>query len=172
MENFLYSLKTKENMHLYYSCKERFSYSLDNRDEFIKKTINTLKPFLEFYNTIIIPESSNSFILEIAKGLNKHIVIVKKREKEKILEQIDSLNLQKKEKTAHLERIKEMGEVFKINSLKSNQRRKYQYLLFEKVFISEPEKSVILDDSNFSGTTLKALVEATGVKNSFFVFSK
>ena len=171
-KSYLFDLNTREGMRLYYACKERFGESLENRSEFILKIINEIKENFKTKKTVLIPESSNDFIEKIASGLGKEVIIIRKNSKEKILENIDSLNLQKKEKNSHLQRISEMKGAFKINSLKANPRRKYQNLLFEKVEIIDPNTSIILDDSCFSGTTKNALIEATGVSDFFFIFSK
>lgn len=170
--NYLFNLNSRENMRLYYACKERFGESLQNREEFIAEITKKIKNLIDNKTTILIPESSNDFIFKIASGLDKEIIIVKKNSKENIMEKIDNLNLQKKEKESHLQRILQMKGSFKINSLKANQRIKYQHLLFEKIEIKNPETSIILDDSCFSGTTKNALVESTGVNDFFFIFSK
>lgn len=170
--NYLYDLKSKENMRLYYACKERFGETLPDREAFISQVTNELKEKLSGFSTIVIPQSSNDFIFRIASGLKKHLIIVKKNSIEKIIEEIPSLKLQKKEKDSHFERITQMQGSFKINALKANQRKKYQYILFEKIEVPEKETSIILDDSCFSGTTKEALSQATGVSNFMFIFSK
>lgn len=171
-KNYLYSLHSRESMRLYYAVKERFGEKLPDRKSFIQQVVESITPHFEKYETIIIPESSNTFIQEVAKGLNKKIVVVKKNNKESILKYIESLALQKKEKQAHIERLSEMKTSVKINELKANQRRKYTSILFEKTFIINTDTAIILDDSCFSETTKKALIESTNVKNAFFIFKK
>lgn len=83
----------------------------------------------------------------------------------------NSMKLQKMEKHSHLERIKNMGETFKINALKATQRSKYEPYLFKPIDIPKG-KGIIMDDSLFSGTTFRALENITGIKNWFAIFSK
>lgn len=128
-----------------------------------------LKGPLSDFENIIIPESSNTFIKEVADGLGKNLILVKKTTKEDILKIIETLNFQKSEKESHLAKINEMNGSFKIKEMKANQRKRYEEFLFEKVNI--PENSVILDDSCFSGTTFRALMHATQCKNCFAIFS-
>lgn len=128
-----------------------------------------LKGPLSDFENIIIPESSNTFIKEVADGLGKNLILVKKTTKEDILKIIETLNFQKSEKESHLSKINEMNGSFKIKEMKANQRKRYEEFLFEKVNV--PENSVILDDSCFSGTTFRALEYATQCKNCFAIFS-
>lgn len=160
-------------MHLYYSVKNRFGRTLTNRSEFIEKTSNMLKEALPSnIEHIVIPESSNSFIEEVVSLTGLKYSIIQKNNIEFIVSHIDELNLQKKEKLSHLSKIEKMGKNFKINELKANQRRKYLHLLFEKRDFLDIEKSIIVDDSFFSGTTYEALKFSTGISNFFFIFSK
>lgn len=76
----LYTLNSKEGMHLYYAVKERFGRNLDSRENFI------------------IPESSNSFIEDVIKKTGIRYTIIKKNRINVIKENIDSMNLQKKKK--------------------------------------------------------------------------
>ena len=128
----LYKLSSKESMHLYYAVKERFGRKLDDRENFIIDTANKLKPLISDYKHIIIPESSNDFIEEVIKHTGIKYTIIHKNNIEFIKSNIDFMSLQKKEKEAHSKRIDEMGDSFKINALKPNQRRKYFDILFKK----------------------------------------
>lgn len=166
----IYSLNSREGMHLYYSIKERFGHKIDKKENFIDETANKLIPLLKGYNNIIIPESSNRFLEEVVKKTGINYTVIKKNNIDIIKKNIDFMNLQKKEKETHLRRINDMGNVFKINALKSNQRKKYFDILFEKQNVEQD--SVIVDDSHFSGTTLTALELATGCKEAICIFSK
>lgn len=88
-----------------------------------------------------------------------------------ILDITNNMKLQKMEKNSHMERIKNMGETFKINALKATQRNKYIPYLFKPATIPEG-KGIIIDDSLFSGTTFRALENITGIKDYFAIFSK
>lgn len=65
-----------------------------------------------------------------------------------------------------------MGDSFKVNKLKANQRRKYKNIIFRNDICLPPGKGFILDDSFFSGTTFEALKLSTGIEDGFFIFSK
>lgn len=166
----IYSLKSAENMRLYHSVKERFDYKMTDRENFISETAKKVLYVIKQYDHIFIPESSSDFILNIVKQTRKNFTIVSKKSITEIENSIPTLNLQKKEKESVLNRITEMNGVFKINKLKSNQRRKFEDLLFNEV---EPrENSIILDDSLFSGVTLRAMSKATRCQTALCVFSK
>lgn len=160
-------------MRLYYAVKERFGEHLNNRNDFIKKISEEVKEIVigKFLH-IIIPESSNNFIEDVVKETKIPYTIIKKNDKEYIINNIGTLKLQKKEKEAHLERICDMRNGFQINKLKANQRKKYTKLLFQKTVIESPENCIILDDSCFSSTTYNSLSYATGVIDALFIFSK
>lgn len=167
----IYSLQSKEGMHLYYSAKERFDRFLNDRENFILQTAKILKERIKDYDNVIIPESSNNFIESVIKNTGKPYIIIKKNNLDYIISNISTLGLQKKEAESHLQRMSLMGETFKINSLKSNQRRKYLSLLFNKTIVLG-NNNIIIDDSCFSGTTINAIKEATGCKTALCIFSK
>lgn len=169
--SYLYDLKSREGMHLYYSVKERHGHFLEDRELFIQNTANLLKEEIEKYDFIVYPESSNLFLETLVAFFNIPSIKVYKNSIENILEKVDTLNLQKSEKESHLERIGNMNQSFKINSLKATQRRKYKELLFQETTIPEGN-GVILDDSHFSGTTFDALIAVTGVKDCIAIFAK
>lgn len=152
---FLIDLKTMEGMHLYYSMKERFEYRVDNRDEIISDIAKAIKSYVNTFDSIIIPQSSSDFLSKIMEHLNQEYITIPKTEIADIVAFTNQLNLQKKEKISHLERIASMGNNFKINQMKATQRVKYEPVLFQKIVI--PEKGLIIDDSCFSGTTYRAL---------------
>lgn len=166
----IYDLKTRENMIMYHSLKERFDYRMNNRQDFILTTAKILKEKIRDYDCLIIPESSNNFLEEIVKTTNKKYIIIRKASINHIIQHIDTLGLQKKEKQCHLERIALMDGVFKVKLLTATQRRKYTHLIFEQQ--SVPPNSIIVDDSLFSGTTMESLKYATGCKDYITIFSK
>lgn len=169
--HYLYSLKTREAMHLYYGVKSKHGHSLENREQFISETATSLADFVKHFDFVVYPESSNSFIAEIVNLLGLPSVQVSKNDMASIVEQIDSLKLQKSEKASHLERIYSMTDSFKINAMKATQRRKYEHLLFQKTNVPEGV-GLIIDDSHFSGTTFRGLTHATGVNQYLAIFSK
>ena len=166
----IYDLKTRENMIIYHSLKERFDYRMSGRQDFILITAKILKEKIRDYDCLIIPESSNNFLEEIVKATDKKYIIIHKTSINHIIQNIDTLGLQKKEKQCHLEKIASMDGVFKVKLLKANQRRKYTNLIFEQQ--TAPPNSIIVDDSLFSGTTMESLKYATGCNDYIAIFSK
>lgn len=171
MIEYIIDLKNKENMRLYYAIKDRFGEKIDNREEFIKDISNKISILTQKYSYIIIPESSCSFIEDIVKNTGKPYSIIHKRDKTTLFNIMHTLKLHKKEIESQTQRFLEMGDSFKINKLKSNQRKKYINYLFEHNNFHD-KNAVIIDDSCFSGTTFEALKIATGVENAIFIFSK
>lgn len=170
---YIIDLKSKESMQLYYATKHRFDYNLTNRELFYNDLVWTLKEKISEFDFIVIPESSSDFIKNIAEMLNKTIYILKKNDKQYIEQQLHTLNLQKAELKSHQERISEMGNSFKINMLKANQRRKYKELLFNKINnIPLNKKGVILDDSYFSGITIESMKSISNIEDVITIFSK
>lgn len=171
--SYIIDLKSKESMQLYYATKNRFDYSLKNRDCFYNDLVSTLKKSVKEFDFVVIPESSKDFIKDIAEQLNKKVYILHKNNKKYIEQQLHTLHLQKAELQSHKDRILEMGDSFKINMLKANQRRKYKELLFNKVNdIPVNQKGIILDDSYFSGITIESMRSITNIKDVITIFSK
>lgn len=165
-----YDLTTRENMILYFSLKNKKGYSLDNREEIIKNISDELKEYTKDFECVIIPESSSDFLELVIKNLNKPYIKLRKNNIEYFKNLAPTLGLQKAELRSHLQRMEEMGETFKINMLKANQRVHYMKHLFKQTYV--PQNSVLVDDSNFSGTTFEALRYSTGISSYIPIFSK
>lgn len=175
--HYFFDLNQKANMHLYYAVKNRFEHRISEEKKGLLVT-DLANAILKFctdneYDNIIIPESSQTFIEDIVNKTGITYLVLKKNTKEYILNQIDTLSLQKKEKENHILRINGMGSSFKINHLKANQRRKYFELIFQKPdILSVSKKSLIIDDSYFSGITVAAIKNTLPVKNHLSIFAK
>jgi len=171
--HYLFDLKSKESMHLYYAVKNRHGHVLDNREEFINQVIDNIKIFIEKYDFVVFPESSSDFIEKIVLGCNVRYIKVAKNSLECIKEKSQDFNLQKAERSSHNERISNMQISFKINAMKATQRLKYKDVLFQKIDKQLlTGKGLIIDDSHFSGTTFSALMDATNIKDCLAIFSK
>lgn len=166
-----FDLTKRENMLLYFSLKEKYGYSLgDKRDTMIHTISCALEPYVEKKSTIIIPESSSDFVLKVVQRLGKEVRIAKKHDIQYFKDLAPTLGLQKAELRSHLERMEEMGSTFKINMLKATQRNKYIEHLFERTVVKQ--NSIIIDDSNFSGSTRDALMYCTKIQCYIPIFSK
>lgn len=168
---YLIDLKDKESMHLYYGVKQRFDYTLNDRDAFIRHIASSLSSHIENYDWIAIPESSSDFLTKVMVELQCEYHIIHKNNINNVITFLDTLPLQKKEKIAHLERLKSMGNVFKINLMKSNQRRKYETVIFDKPN-NLHGKGLVIDDSLFSGTTLNGLKSVLPPFDFIAIFAK
>ncbi|MEG0870533.1 MAG: hypothetical protein RSD49_01695 [Hafnia sp.] len=169
--NYLIDLKSKESMNLYYGCKLRHGKTLSDRDAFIQQVIRDIKSFTAAYDFIVYPESSSDFIQRVVSGQEKPRVVVSKNDVQYLLALVDGMNLQKAERASHIARIGEMGSSFKINAMKATQRDKYEPHLFKPANVPEG-RGLIVDDSCFSGTTVRALRTATGVHDYLAIFAK
>ena len=163
-----YDLKDRENMILYFSLKNKHGYSLQNRDEVLDRISSELD--LSMYDCIIIPQSTSDFLKQICLRQNKKYLVLQKNSIEYFKELAKTLGLQRAELKSHLDRMDEMGDNFRINLLKAQQRKRYIPYLFKS--ISTPDNSVLLDDSNFSGSTREAMRYSTGVYDYIPIFSK
>lgn len=168
MNKIPYDLKDRDNMILYFSLKNKHGYSLPNRDEVLDRISSELD--FSTYDCIIIPQSSSDFLEQICLRQNKKYLILEKNSIEYFKELAGTLGLQRAELKSHLDRMNEMGDNFRINLLKATQRKRYIPYLFKT--ISAPENSILLDDSNFSGSTQEAMKISTGISNYISIFSK
>lgn len=169
--NFLYDLKSKENMHLYYAFKGRFDYTIEDKAQKIKLIQDSIKDFLNKYDFIVYPESSSKFIEEVIEVFEIKKIKVNKRSIESAIKYFEGLKLQKKERESHLEKLMSMKDVFQINKMKATQRNKYESIIFEDVNLPEG-KGLLIDDSYFSGTTYRGLIEKTGEMDFLAIFAK
>ena len=168
MNKIPYDLTLRENMILYFSLKNKHGYSLENRDE----VLGTIACEIDVsnYDCIIIPESTSDFLEQICIRLKKKYIVLEKNDIEYFKELAKTLGLQRAELKSHIDRMDEMGDNFRINLLKAQQRKRYIPYLFKT--ISAPPNSVLLDDSNFTGCTREAMRYSTGVYNYIPIFSK
>lgn len=167
----LIDLKSREAMHLYYGLKHRFEYTVENREEVVKTIADDIRDFVLQYDFVVYPESSASFISDVLYKIDIPTYQVVKNSIENVRVFSNTLNLQKKERESHEERFALMGPKFKINQMKSTQRVKYEAVIFDKLDLPKG-RGLIVDDSHFSGTTYRALVTVTGIRDFLAIFSK
>lgn len=168
---YLIDLKNVEGMHLYYSMKERFEYRVENRDNTIFEIAQSIQDYVNTFQTILIPQSSSDFLQKLLVALNKEYITIQKTPIPQVIEFTETLNLQKKERLSHLERIESMGDYFKINLMKATQRVKYEPILFQNIE-NLPSSGLIIDDSCFSGTTYRALKHIAPNYQYLAIFAK
>lgn len=167
----LIDLKSKESMHLYYGLKNRFEYVVEDREGTVKSIADGIRDFVLTYDYVVFPESSSTFLVDVLSQIDIQRIKVSKTSMEDIILYAGTLNLQKKESESHHERFGLMNGTFKINQMKSTQRKKYEAVIFNKIDLPVG-KGLIVDDSHFSGTTYRALVNVTGLQDFLAIFSK
>lgn len=169
--HYLIDLKSKEAMNIYYGCKLRHGKTIPDREGFINQVIEDIRSFVAGYDYLVYPESSSDFIKRVVEAQGKPHIVVSKNDVSYLLSLVDGMNLQKAERASHISRIQEMGPSFKINAMKATQRDKYEPHLFKQTVMPEG-RGLIVDDSCFSGTTVRALRAATGVHDYLAIFAK
>lgn len=160
--SYLFSTKDRANLEMYFKLKDKYEYSLS--DEEVNELKN--KALTEFgsYDIVIVPETKGKHLHNIAEHIGKNVVIVKKRDKTDIIEDLLSQKMMKNEKISLLSSLEEM-DVVQINKIKGNQRKRFRNILFEEINLPniENKKVLLLDDSVFSGETLIALKESLNI---------
>lgn len=169
--SYLIDLKSREAMNTYYGCKRRHGKTIEDREAFIGQVADAIQSFTAGYDFIVYPESSSDFIGRVVEAQGKPHIVVCKNDVPYLLRLVDGMNLQRAERASHIARIREMGESFKINAMKATQRDKYEQHLFKQAAMPEG-RGLILDDSCFSGTTVRALRAATGLHDYLAIFAK
>jgi hypothetical protein len=165
---YLFDTTDYDNLQLYFGVKNKYDCHLTNRDEFLSHLGCFLTRSFDF---AVYPESSNEFASFLAGCLAPIAVCVPKTPLDKIRDEVLTMKWQKSELKSQLTRLDEMGGVFRINLVKSNQRERYIPLMFQSVDLPAG-RGVIVDDSIFTAATIKALVAATGLNEIITVFTK
>lgn len=168
--SYYFDLSNKDNLEQYFAIKKRdYSDKTIDSNDFID-SINIDEKLLKDIDTIVLAESSSDFILNIVKKTNKNYYILEKNSKDFILGKLKDMNLNKPELASQIRRINNMKDGFKLNKIKSNQRHKYIPYIFKDISIDIWDEVLFVDDSYFTGTTLKAAQEKVKIKNSLFIF--
>ena len=171
---YIFPLKDQENSRLYHYIKGRNEIAPNEvwiNNGIIPEVVSQIGP----RKVVIIPESSCNFIRTIADQVADQVVVVKKRAKSEVRELLSStFSLQKGESARFDQSFGEMGESFRLNRIKGNQRWRFADIMFDWDNVPEfsTENAIILDDSLFSGYTAKFIKEKLGVGNTIVIFSK
>jgi len=121
-------------------------------------TVNEIDKFK--FDFILIPESSNSFMVDLCIKYNFNYIILKKNTLDNIANGLNEIdNIQKSQKISiinHIQKIKENNQTLKMQDFKGSQRQILSYLLFD-IKLDSSKNYLIFDDSVFSGHTLKSI---------------
>ena len=171
--NYLFETD-KESIKTYYKmkCKNNLFFTEEEKVNFISTVNEQLKNFLEQkeFDCILIPETKNECFKEIVKNLNYQTVMIRKRSKEEILTNLESQKMMKAERKKLVDNIMQMEDV-KIGLVAANQRERVANVLFEDIESIKDKKVLFLDDSVFTGSTFKAIVNKFKVIDTVVLFS-
>lgn len=171
---YIFPLKDRENSRLYHYIKGRSELSRDE-GHINQGVIPEIVYQIGRREVVVIPESSCNFIRTIADQVSDRVIVVKKRAKSEVRELLSStFSLQKGEVVRFDQSFEEMGESFRLNRIKGNQRWRFSDIMFnwEEVPDFDASEAVILDDSIFSGYAASFLKEKLGVEDIIVIFSK
>lgn len=146
--------------------KHKYDCVLLNPDIFKADVRNALKPFN--YDVAIYPQSSNGFAQFMAESIAPTTIRLEKNTLEDVQTAIKGLKWSRIELESQLDRMAEMGDEFRINLIKANQRHRYIPYLFKKVDVPTGRVAIV-DDSLFTSTTMKAMISATECEADIFV---
>lgn len=140
--------------------KNKYGYSFlpEEKISFQQQVVKKLSPHLSPNSTLIVPETSNLCLLEIAQLTGCPTILLKKNMKEKILLDLDNQAMMKAERQKLISSINAM-ETVKIANIAGNQRKRFIGSLFQPLneyLILDKSDVVFLDDSIFSGYTFMA----------------
>lgn len=175
--DYSYIFDANQDLKKYFAMKKKHDHAMMDA-EYAQLKAEILSNVSEKYDLVIVPQTSNLFLYEIASSLGKEVVIVDKNSKQNILELLDTQNFMKAEKQKLFQSIEDMGHEFKINKIAGNQRKRFIEILFQPISqdFLDSSKILVLDDSIFSGHTMQALLYQVNQKISSYeilsLFSK
>ena len=159
-----YLLAADQNsLPLYFSLKSKHDYVLVNREKFVSAVRAEIEPVAKSYDVVVIPQSSAPFLRELTERL-PNVIELRKRNKADIIQRAQATaNWGKLERRSQARCWEEMGDVFSINRVKSNQRKHYVPHLFEPILLNPDSSVLLLDDFIMSGNTIAACKAAMGI---------
>lgn len=155
----MFDLKIEENTKNYFKFKNKYEYSFNQKEkeDFKSLVFENLKKNKVWLSatTLIIPETGNKNLLEIAQLSNKRIITLEKNSKEIIKNEL-SLQPMMKSEREKLYKSLEVMESVKMAGIAGNQRKRFIEILFKKIVFQNDDSFVFFDDSLFSGYTFLA----------------
>lgn len=173
----LKDIKNKDILEQYFKFKEKYDYKFSKSElevfleEIYKKILSINKNIP--YQRVFIPETGNKNLIKLAKLLTENVVIVNKKNKNEIIQELNKQKFQKKEKESLMDSLEKMSTI-KMADIKGNQRKRFVDILFNNIHEDVSFKnSLLLDDSAFSGFTYQALKnKLPNVEKEIVIFSK
>lgn len=176
--NFFFDLKNRDNEINYFRMKQKYgnSFSQEQYEQFNALVLGNIMSLLSDIDTLVVPETGNNMLLEIAKTTNKNIFILEKNSKEDIIAALSEQTMMRSEKIKLMTMLEGMDTI-KMAQLAGNQRKRFVDCLFKKPNSDTLDKLgsiALLDDSVFSGYTFMAANSAlqSKQKSNIILFSK
>lgn len=160
--SFLYNIQQREWLELYFALKNRYDYSLSQK-QLEQITQDLLQAVAEeAYDCVIIPQSTNMFLSELAQHIAPKVITLEKNSKEDMLACLQQQKFMKAEKEKLFKALEQMDTI-RINQIAGNQRNRFIPCLFKQVNfdmqqVLQQGKTLVLDDAIFSGTTFLAML--------------
>lgn len=173
----LFDLKDKYYLELYFKFKNKYDYKFTKTEKilFQQMVLDKLNSDSNWENTknLIIPETENINLIELAQLSGKKIFTLHKENKENMKSIIEKQPMMKSEKEKIFKTLDEMNNV-KIAGIAGNQRKRFVNCLFQKFVFFETEKTSFFDDSIFSGYTFLAAQNQIKIleHENFILFDK
>lgn len=169
---FLFDTRNRAALNTYHALKRSHGHKLSERMEnnLIRGALEVLKD--ECYDNVFYPESSRSeFLYQLAKQFGVPTKL-QKRSKYDIYRSLIQQDLMKDERISLDKAMDTMGNTFKINEIKGNQRWRFKEIMFESPMIVPSDRNLIIDDAAFSGSTIEAMLHHVPDADVFTLFSK
>lgn len=164
----------KSSIKTYYQMKNKqnLSFEKDEKEMFIQNIIKQIKDNYELdnYDYILMPETKNECFKEIIEQLNKRTVVFTKNSKEEVLNQLSLQKMMKDERKKLVSAIECMDDI-KIGLIAANQRLRVANLLFKVQEDLTDKKVLFMDDSVFTGSTLKAISQFIKIEEALVLFT-
>lgn len=160
--SFLYNIQQREWLELYFALKNRYDYSLSQK-QLEQITQDLLQAVAEeAYDCVIIPQSTNMFLPDIAQQIAPKVITLEKNSKEDMFACLQQQKFMKAEKEKLFKAMEQMDTI-RINQIAGNQRNRFIPCLFKQVGfdiqqVLQQGKTLVLDDAIFSGTTFLAML--------------
>lgn len=171
--HYLYEIES-DVIKTYYQMKNKNQnfFNAEEKELFVQKIVNKVNKIynLGHYDCILIPETENQCFKEIVARLKIKTVILQKNSKKQVLERLALQSMMKDERKKLVSCIESMQEI-KIGLIASNQRVRVSNILFHINEDLKDKRILFMDDSVFTGSTLKAIRLLVNFKEAFVLFS-
>lgn len=156
--DYCWDLFSLENATLYKKMKRKYGFSFSKEEEahFTEHIFNELENNVLWNGAknLIVPQTSNQFLMNFLNKVDKNIVVLTKRHKLDILHELDGQVMMKTERAKLYQSLELMQEV-KMAGIAGNQRKRLIHLLFSELR-NDITDGLFFDDSVFSGYTFLA----------------